>query len=34
LMRLEEERSQAATWDQGRTTGVAFGPPRSGLVHC
>ena len=28
------ERAQAATWSHGRTTGVAFGPPRSGFVLC
>jgi hypothetical protein len=28
------ERAQAATWRHGRIAGVAFGPPRSGLVLC
>ena len=28
------EQAQAGTWSPGRCTGVAFGPPRSGLVLC
>jgi hypothetical protein len=33
-VRRVRKRAQAGTWSHGRSTGVAFGPPRSGLVVC